>query len=315
MPPWRRDAPLEYSEGTRPTKAASWRRVEAGQVAELRDDGERDDPLHPPQRLQRFDDGIASPARREVLELGFDPREALDLFIDGAHAFLEDDLLGGRRTDDFCEIPLVGRVPVGAPHVVQPEPEEKGLQSELGIRQGDPRGVARSAQITNRFILHGGHVDGGEVAGAEEPRELDGIAPIGLHLVPGSAWNERRRDDVTREPFRREVPIQAIPIRPGFVDEVQIGGLPLQPTNQPIEVGVARPDRADEHRRRRATAGGVGHRDGILMDIQADEEGVDCAMADLREHNVAVHATMRLWPLRLTRESHRGSASIGSHSV
>jgi hypothetical protein len=44
--------------------------------------------------------------------------------------------------------------------------------------------------------------------------------------------------------------------------------------------------------------------------------GVDCAMADLREHAAAVHATVRLWPLRLTRDHSRWSATCyRSHSV
>ena len=54
------------------------------------------------------------------------------------------------------------------------EPEEKRLQPELRILQGDPRGIAGAAESANSFILDGGHVHSGEVAGPEDPPQPDG---------------------------------------------------------------------------------------------------------------------------------------------
>ena len=56
-------------------------------------------------------------------------------------------------------------VPGGASDVVQPEAQEERLQAELRILQRHARGIAGPAEVADRFIFHGGHVDGGEVAG------------------------------------------------------------------------------------------------------------------------------------------------------
>ncbi|MEQ1729356.1 MAG: hypothetical protein ABL982_13345 [Vicinamibacterales bacterium] len=66
--------------------------------------------------------------RRSLAEFGLEPRDAVDLRIDGAHALLEDDLLRGRGTHHLREIALVRRVPVRAADVVQAKAEEQRLQ-------------------------------------------------------------------------------------------------------------------------------------------------------------------------------------------
>jgi hypothetical protein len=152
IPPWRRAEPLEYSEGISPTNAASWR-GEAREVAEFGDDGDRDEPLHAAQRLQGLHDRIEAPRGRTVKQFGLEPREAVDLFIDGAHGLLKDDLLGRRRTDHLREIPAMRVVPVGPTDIVQAEPEQEAFQPELRILQGEPCGVAGPTQIADRFIL------------------------------------------------------------------------------------------------------------------------------------------------------------------
>ena len=69
--------------------------VEAGEVAELGDDGDRDEPLDTAQGLQSLHDRIESPAWRGLAELGLDPGDAIDRLIDSPDVFLKDDLLGG----------------------------------------------------------------------------------------------------------------------------------------------------------------------------------------------------------------------------
>jgi hypothetical protein len=77
------------------------RSIETSEVAELGDDGEGHDALHPPQRLERFDDWIEAPLRREFEKLLFDTREPVDLLVDGTNGFLENDLLGGCGANDL----------------------------------------------------------------------------------------------------------------------------------------------------------------------------------------------------------------------
>ena len=93
--------------------------------------------------------------------------EAVDLLVDGTHAFLKHDLLGGRRTHDLRQVALVRGVPVRAPDVVQAESQQERLQPELGILERDPRGVAGPTEIANRFILDRRHVHGGQIPGPQ----------------------------------------------------------------------------------------------------------------------------------------------------
>ncbi len=97
------------------------RRVEAGEVPQFGDDRDGDQPLHAAERLQRLHDGIQAPRRPDLPQFGFESPESVDLFIDRAQRFLEDNLLRGRGTDDLGEVPAMGGVPVGPADVVQPE--------------------------------------------------------------------------------------------------------------------------------------------------------------------------------------------------
>ena len=58
----------------------------------------------------------------------------------------------------------------------------------------------------------------------------------------------------------------------GFICENKPGGLALEPANQLIEVNLEGPYRTDKKGRDDSIAIGVGHRDRILVDIQADEK-------------------------------------------
>ena len=57
--------------------------VEASEVAQFGDDGQRDHPLDPAQGLERLDDRIPVPLRGERLEFRFDALQAVDLLVDG----------------------------------------------------------------------------------------------------------------------------------------------------------------------------------------------------------------------------------------
>jgi predicted glycosyltransferase len=83
-------------------------------------------------------------------------------------------------------------VPVGATDIMQPQPEQKPLQPELRILQRQTRGIARATEIADRFVSDRRHVDARQIAGAEQARQFDGVAPVGLDLVAGFLRDERR---------------------------------------------------------------------------------------------------------------------------
>ena len=90
-------------------------------------------------------------------------------------------------------------VPIGPADVVPAEAEQEGLQAEFRVLQRQARRITRAREIPDRFVLDRGHVDARQIAGAQQPRELDRIAPVGLDLVARFLGNQRRRHDVTAE--------------------------------------------------------------------------------------------------------------------
>jgi hypothetical protein len=82
--------------------------------------------------------------------------------------------------------------------------------------------------FADRFVVDRRHVHPREIAGAEQAREGDGVATIGLHLVARFLRNERRRDDLTREPLAGQISVQPVSARAGFVREHEVGRFPLQ---------------------------------------------------------------------------------------
>lgn len=152
------------------------------------------------------------------------------------------------------------------------EPEQEGFQAELRVLEGDPGRVAGPTEIAERFILDRRHVDTGQIAGPEQPREVHGVASIGLDLVTRLLGNQRWRDDLTAEPLARQVTRQPLTARAGFVREHQLGCLRVQATNQFVEVGLPGSDGPDEHGRIGALAQGVRDGDRIFVDVETDEK-------------------------------------------
>jgi hypothetical protein len=50
------------------------------------------------------------------------------LLDDGTHVFLEDDLLGARRTHDLCQPAQMGGIPVGPAFVADVLPEQERFE-------------------------------------------------------------------------------------------------------------------------------------------------------------------------------------------
>jgi hypothetical protein len=207
--------------------------------------------------------------------LGEHGREAPHSFHelgDGAEVFLENDLLGRGGTDDLGEVAKVGLIPVGLSGVVKAEAQEEGLEAELGGLEVLEGILASAGQVADGFILHGGDIDGGEIAGAQEPSELDGIAAIGLDAVSGFFRYERGSDDETGQAPVGKVAIEDVAARSSLISKHQARGLGLEPPNESVDVALAGADGANEGDLRRTILDDVGDADGILVHIETDEE-------------------------------------------
>jgi hypothetical protein len=71
-------------------------------------------------------------------------------------------------------------------------------------------------------------------------------------------------------PRLRQIAVQPIAARPGFVDKHEVFGLRVQLANQFVEVTLAGADRPQGDDLRAMVLGHVGDCDGLFMDIQAD---------------------------------------------
>jgi hypothetical protein len=103
-----------------------------------------------------------------------------------------------------------------------------------------PHGLATPEQIADRFLRLVGHMDGGQLAGAKEPDELDGIATIGLDSLASSPWRQCRGNHRARDAARGDLPVEVVARYPGLVARGHrpLPGEALKQT--PDEVGLLR---------------------------------------------------------------------------
>ena len=111
--------------------------------------------------------------------------EALGDVVDRADVFLEDDLLGWGGADDLRKPPSMSRSPVGAAAIADIVTQQKSLEPELGGFEAFDRLLTGSGEVANGFIFELGDIDGCEITGTHQGRELDGVTAVGFDAVAG----------------------------------------------------------------------------------------------------------------------------------
>jgi hypothetical protein len=264
---------VESSLGTRPRKAASWRGLSKRVRSPSSAISVVATVFWTPRRAWRaWTKGCEARGGDEVSELRLETLEAVDLLVDGAQGLLEDDLLGGGGTDDLGEVAQVSVVPISAAGVVEAETEEEGLEAKLCSLQGNHGGLTSAAEIAKSFVLDGRDINGVEVARAQQARQLDGVAPIGLDAVSWLFWDERGSNDQAGDPTPGEVAIEKIAARTGLVSYDEAVGLGLEPADEPVDVGGSGADAADIGDLGTAIVEDVSNRKGVLVNIETDEQ-------------------------------------------
>ena len=100
------------------------------------------------------------------------------------------------------------------------------------------RDLARSHQVTNRFMDRVRHPDGGQFAGAQQACQRDGITTIGLDAVAGAGGHERGGDHVTGMAERMDLPVQPVSGGASFVADVHLHILARQLADQAMGVEI-----------------------------------------------------------------------------
>jgi hypothetical protein len=246
--------------------------IEAGDIAELGDNGHGDGELDAAECLQSLNEGSAFPGSGAILEFGFDVGEMVGAFGYSADVFLENDLLGRGGQSDSRELVEMSGAPGRSAGVVDVVAQQKGFEAELGCLEIVHGVLASAGEIADGFIVDVGDVDGGKIAGSQETCEGGCIAAIGLDSIAGFLGDERRCDDEAGEAFLGEVAIEGEAARSRFVGEDEAGCLGLETANELVDVALLGADGADEGDSFAPVLGCVGDGDGVLMDIEADEK-------------------------------------------
>ena len=84
------------------------------------------------------------------------------------------------------------------------------------------RCFTRTHQIAQRLGALVGNPDRRQIAGSVTARQLLGIAPVGLHTVASLDRDQGRRDHLALHTWFRQLPIQDIASRPGFITGTQL---------------------------------------------------------------------------------------------
>ncbi len=99
--------------------------------------------------------------------------------------------------------------------------ELRSLQSADGI-------FTRPAQVPNRFILHLGHVDRGEVPRAHQAGQFDSVPAVGFDPIPGLFGDQGGRHDPADMAFFGQIAVEPVPAGARLIDkdEMFAFGLP-----------------------------------------------------------------------------------------
>ena len=185
---------------------------------------------------------------------------------------LEHDLLRRRRADHPRQPAQMGGVPVRAPLVANVLAQQERLQPHLAPLEVAHRILTRPAQVPNRFVVNRGNVDRAQIPAAQQAGQRDGVPAISLHSIARLSWDERRRHDDAAEPSPGQVSIQPVPARPRLVGDGERGAFRLELPDQLVDVALSRADHPQRHHLRTAVLCRVGHGNGVLVNIETDEE-------------------------------------------
>lgn len=150
--------------------------------------------------------------------------------------------------------------------------EQAGLETALGILQVADRIVARPGEITDRFIVHGGDLHGGQVSRAGQAGQLPGVTAVRFDPIPSLCGKQRWCHDPAVVVFFLQITIEPIATRPRFVDEDKVLGVRWHLADELIDVTLSCPHGAQGGDLGAMILGDIRHGNRILVDIHSDTE-------------------------------------------
>jgi hypothetical protein len=152
--------------------------------------------------------------------------------------------------------------------VIEPDPvtQQQLRQAMASSHQIHPDRVAGADQVAQRLLLIAGNPDRVQLARQQQPHEMLGVAPIGLHAIPACARDLARRRDHALHAALGELARQAVTRRTGLIRH------PHRPRQARTEPGRAVSIAAHPERLQLSRLGVQDRRDDLRrVHVQADE--------------------------------------------
>jgi hypothetical protein len=119
----------------------------------------------------------------------------------------------------------MGRIPGGPARVPYVVPEQKGVETALGIFESAEGIFACPGEIAHSFVFHRGNRDRGASPRARQAGQWHGVSAVGFDTIPSLFGNQRGGHAPASIAFFRQISLEPVATRPGFVDEDQMVGL------------------------------------------------------------------------------------------
>ncbi len=241
--------------------------VEAGDVAELGEDGDGTQDMDPPEADQGGHQGSQRPVLGGGVDLILEIRHPPRGLPGGIHILLEDDLLHRAVEGLGLQPARVGLRPAAAARIDAVVPEEERAKALTGFCLQGFHVLTGPGQVPHRLLFRVGNPDRRERSRPVFARQHRRIPPIRLDAIRGPSRHKPRRDDHAVMTRLRDLPIDAIPTGPGFITEAEHEPIRTQALDQVPEGGSMVGNRPLPLRSRPARPGN-GHRNRILVDIK-----------------------------------------------
>jgi hypothetical protein len=195
------------------------------------------------------------------------------MFSHGPPILLEDDLLGGWRTDHCRQPAPMGRPPRGPARIPENLAQEDGLQPMLGGLATPDRLLTRAGAVTHGLVLDRRDIDRGQSAAAHQPRPLGRGTSIGCDAIAGVLRDQGGGHDPAAQVLLRQIPREPGPPGARVVDADEWCSVCAERSDKRVDVALAGADGAQEDPLSTPFCRGIGHGDGRFVDLQTTVKG------------------------------------------
>ena len=244
---------------------------EAMEVADLRDQSDGRDRGDAAQGLNGGDDLRQRPGGQQLLHLPGQPVAARLRLVHRLHKLLEGDL-PRRMFEALSREPkaMLAR-PMLAVGIDASVPQKEAQHLLTRTPQRLHRRLPGAAEIAHGFMCVVRNPNRRQLARAEQRGLRHGVAAVGLHPVARPRGNQRGRDHNAFMAEHRDLPIEPVAARPGFIAERQLAMLLREPLHHLGDGFRAAWDLAKEPRFPASPAFGDRHRNRLLVRIHRHE--------------------------------------------